>query len=78
MSPEVALLSEVWDMMKDHVPQKERLLEAEKLLRLFEDHVDISEIESYTSDFDKSMKAAILSHFDDGFDDEDDDDDYYA
>jgi hypothetical protein len=78
MSPEVALLNEVWDMMKDHISQKERLHEAEKLLRLFEDHIDISDIESYNSDFDKVMKAAILSHFDGGFDDEEeDDDDYY-
>lgn len=77
MSPEVALLSEVWDMIHHHIPQKERLHEADKLLRLFEDHIDISEIESYTNDFDKSMKAAILSYFDSGPEDDDDDDEYY-
>jgi len=78
MSPEVALLNEVWEIMKGHVPQKERLPEAERLLRLFDENIDIGDIDMYKNEFDKVMKTAIVSYFDEGVDDEDEfDDDYY-
>ena len=79
MSPEVALLNEVWEIMKGHVPQKERLQEAERLLRLFEENIDIGDIDMYKNEFDKVMKTAIVSYYDEGIEDEDefDDDDYY-
>jgi hypothetical protein len=79
MSPEVALLNEVWETMKGHVPQKERLHEAERLLRLFDENIDIGDIDMYKNEFDKVMKTAIVSYFDEGVEDEDefDDDDYY-
>lgn len=78
MSPEVALLNEVWEIMKGHVPQKERLSEAERLLRLFDENIDIGDIDMYKNEFDKVMKTAIVSYFDEGVEDEDEfDDDYY-
>ena len=71
MSPEVALLNEVWESVKGHVPQKEKLQEAEKLLRLFDESLDMHEIDAYANEFDKVMKAAIVSYYDDGYEEED-------
>ena len=76
MSPEVALLHEVWDSVRTHIAVKERLPEAERLLRMFEEHIDMSDIEENAHEFDKVMKAAIVSHYDEGFDEDDEDDDY--
>ena len=76
MSPEVALLLDVWDMIKSQVPAKERLHIAEDLVRTFEDNVSISEAEDHLNEFDAVMKAAIVSHFEIGLGDEDEDDDW--
>ena len=76
MSPEVALLYDVWEGVKASIPQKERLHSAENIVRSFDDNVDISDAENNLHDFDKVMQAAIVSHFDIGFDDEDEDDDW--
>jgi len=78
MSPEIALLNETWDLVKSHVSSKEKLEVAETLLRLFEENIDISEIHIHSNEFDKVMKTAIVSYFDEGVEDEDDDydDDY--
>lgn len=77
MSPEVALLDEVWDIVKVHITRKDRVEVAEALLRTFEDHVSIDDIEDHVQSFDSAMKAAIKSHFDYLLDkDNDDDDDY--
>ena len=78
MSSEVALLNEVWEIMKGHVPQKERLHESERLLRLFDENIDIADIHMYKNEFDKVMKTAIVSYFDEGVEDDDeyDDDEY--
>ena len=75
MSPEVALLSEVWETVKGHLPQREKLQIAESLLRSFDENVDMSELDDYVNEFDKVMKAAIISYYDDGYDEEDDYDD---
>ena len=74
MSPEVALLHEVWDRMKGFVPQKERLRIAEEIVRIFDDNIDISQFDEVINEFDSVMKAAIISHFDIGLDDDEDDD----
>ena len=74
MSPEVALLLDVWDTIKSQIPAKERLHVAEELVRTFEDNVSISEAEDHINEFDQVMKAALVSHFDIGLDDEDDED----
>lgn len=77
MSPEVALLDEVWDIVKPHISKKDRIEVAETLLRTFEDHVSLDDIEEHIQSFDAAMKAAIKSHFDYLVDkDEDDDDDW--
>ena len=68
MSPEVALLNEVWESVKGHIAQKE------KLLRLFDESLDMHEIDAYANEFDKVMKAAIVSYYDDGYEEEDYDD----
>ena len=77
MSPEVALLDEVWDIIKIHIQRKDRVEMAETLLRTFEDHVSLDDIEEHIQSFDSAMKAAIKSHFDYLVDkDEESDDDY--
>jgi hypothetical protein len=76
MSPEIALLSETWELVKTHVNTKDRLHVAESMLRLFEENIDIQDINVYMNEFDKVMKTAIVTYFDEGVDDEDDDDEY--
>jgi hypothetical protein len=76
MSPEIALLSETWELVKTHVNSKDRLHVAETMLRLFEENIDIQDIDIYKNEFDKVMKTAIVTYFDEGVDDEDDDDEY--
>jgi hypothetical protein len=46
------------------------------MLRLFEENIDIQDIDIYKNEFDKVMKTAIVTYFDEGVDDEDDDDEY--
>lgn len=77
MSPEIALLNEVWETVKGHISQKERLHEAERLLRLFDENIDCGDIHMYKNEFDKVMKTAIVSYFDEGVEDDDDFDDDY-
>lgn len=72
MSPEVALLDELWDIVKVHIPKKDRIEFAETILRTFEDHLSLDDIEEHIQSFDSAMKAAIKSHFDYLIDDVDD------
>ncbi len=72
MSPEVALLHEVWITVKLHAPKNASVELAEALLRCFDDGSDIEDIETDINEFDKIMKAANVSH--DGYDDADTDD----
>ena len=72
MSPEVALLHEVWTTVKLHAPKNASVELAEALLRCFDDGSDIEDIVDDANEFDKIMKAAIVSHF--GYDDDDADD----
>jgi 2,4-dienoyl-CoA reductase-like NADH-dependent reductase (Old Yellow Enzyme family) len=76
MSPEVALLDELWDIVKVHVPKKDRVEFAETILRTFEDHLSLDDIEEHLQSFDSAMKAAIKSHFDYLLDTDGEDDDY--
>ena len=73
MSPEVALLSETWQLFKNSVHVKERIEMAEALLELFEEHIDISDLETWKNEFDKSMKVAIRSRYEDELEDDEDD-----
>lgn len=73
MSPEVALLSETWQLFKNNVHIKERIEMAEALLELFEEHIDISDLETWKNEFDKSMKVAIRSRYEDELDEDEDD-----
>ena len=76
MSPEVALLHEAWDSVRTHIAVKERLHEAERLLRIFEEHIDMGDLQQNAHEFDKVMKAAIVTYYEDDFDDEDEDEEY--
>jgi hypothetical protein len=76
MSPEVALLDELWDIVKIHIPKKDRVEFAESILRTFEDHLSLDDIEEHLQSFDSAMKAAIKSHFDYLVDNDVEDDDY--
>jgi 2,4-dienoyl-CoA reductase-like NADH-dependent reductase (Old Yellow Enzyme family) len=76
MSPEVALLDELWDIVKVHVPKKDRIEFAETILRTFEEHLSLDDIEEHIQSFDSAMKAAIKSHFDYLLDKDDDDNDW--
>ena len=77
MSPEVALLHEVWETVKLHAPKNASVDLAEAQLRCFDDGSDIEDVVDDANEFDKIMKAAIVSHFggygDDDTDDTDDD-----
>ena len=87
MSPEVALLHEVWETVKLHAPKNASVEFAEALIRCFDDGSDIEDVVDDANEFDKIMQAAIVSHFgeyddddgdaddDDDHDDDDDDDD---
>ena len=78
MSPEVALLSESWEIVKPHIPSRDRLHVAESLLRIFDETLDINEIHSYKNEFDKVMKTAIVTYYDDEMEDDDvEDDEWY-
>lgn len=78
MSPEVALLEELWASLKPYIQKKDRLEAAETIVRTFDEHLSIDDIDVYKNEFDSAMKAAIVSHFDylDDDDDLDDDLDY--
>ncbi len=71
MSPEVALLLEAWDIVKGQIAKKEQLQIAESLVRSFEDHIGIDDVEDHLNEFDRVMKAALVSHFGLGDDDQD-------
>ena len=58
MSPKVALLYEVWDNLKSALPQKERL-RIEEIVRVFDEHVDISDVENSLNEFDTIMKLLL-------------------
>jgi len=76
MSPEVALLEELWASLKPYIQKKDRLEAAEMIVRTFDEHLSVDDIDVYKNEFDSVMKAAIVSHFDYLNDDDDDDDDY--
>jgi hypothetical protein len=73
MSPELALLDELWDRVKLHIQKKDRLSVAEMIIGVFDEYLDIADIEIYKNDFDPVMKAAIVSYM--GYQDADDDED---
>lgn len=73
MSPEVALLSETWQLFKNSVHISERVEMADALLDLFDEHLDLVDLETWKHEFDKSMKVAIRARYEDELDDEDDD-----
>jgi hypothetical protein len=74
MNPETELLYNVWDSIKPYVAVKERLHVAEEIVRVFDDQLDISEVEDALNQFDSVMKAALISHFDFGLEDDDEED----
>ena len=76
MSPEVVLLNEVWEVVREHIPKKERVHVAETMLRCFEENLDMSDIETYKNEFDSAMKTAIVTNADTLDDDGDDWDDW--
>lgn len=76
MNPETELLYNVWESVKPYISAKERLHVAEEIIRKFDEHVDISEVEDALNQFDSVMKAALISHFDFGLEDDEDDEDW--
>tara|TARA_X000000950_G_scaffold242869_1_gene297571 strand:+ start:461 stop:697 length:237 start_codon:yes stop_codon:yes gene_type:complete len=77
MNPEIELLYNIWDSVKPYVSVKERLHVAEEIVRVFDDQLDISQVEDNLNMFDSVMKAALVSHYEFGLgDDEDDEDDW--
>ena len=43
---------------------------------MFEEHIDLSDIEENAHEFDKVMKAAIVSYYDEGYEEDDEQDEY--
>ena len=76
MSPEVALLLDAWDTIKSQIPAKERLHVVEDLVTTFEDNVSMTDIEHNLNEFDATMKAAIVSHFEIGLEEDEDEEDW--
>jgi len=76
MSPEVVLLGEVWDAVKSFVPRKDRLQVAETVVRLFDDNLDISDVETFINEYDSVLKTAVVSHFDLLLEEDEEDDDW--
>jgi ribonuclease D len=74
MNHDVTFLHELWDSMKHFVPKKDKLQTAEAIVRSFDDHADIGDIEDSLNEFDGLMKAALVSHFEISSHNEDDDD----
>jgi hypothetical protein len=73
MSPEVALLQEVWGIVKPYVHAKEREEVAEEVISAFEEHVDLEDLEVYKNEFDSAMKVAISARLEEEEYDEDED-----
>jgi hypothetical protein len=76
MSPELSLFLETWNLFVNHVHVRERLDVAESLLEIFEDHVDLSELEIYKNEFDRTIKSVIASRNQEDPDDDDEQDDW--
>ena len=76
MKPDIELLYNIWDSVKPYVAVKERLHVAEEIVRVFDDQLDISEVEDNLNQFDSVMKAALISHYEFGLDDDDDEEDW--
>ena len=76
MNPDIELLYNIWDSVKPYVAVKERLHVAEEIVRVFDDQLDISEVEDNLNQFDSVMKAALISHYEFGLDDDDDNEDW--
>jgi len=72
MSPELALLDEVWDIVKSHVHEKERLDVCESIFRTFVEHIGIEDVEVYKNEFDSIMKAVIIAAAEEEEDEEED------
>jgi len=79
MSPELALLYDLWDKVKPYVQKKEKLHVAEEIVRAFDDNVDLEDVEENINSFDTIMKTALVSHYDLGLEseEEDDEEDYW-
>lgn len=76
MSPEVALLAEVWQVVKSHINTKEQLDVAEDILKAFDEHVGLDDIDLYKNEFDRAIKAAIVSYYGEPEDDDDFEDEW--
>ena len=59
MSPEVALLHDTWEGIKSTFPRKKDLT-LQKVVRIFDDNVDISEVEEVLWSLIIVMKAAVV------------------
>ena len=73
MNTDVAFLHDLWEGLKPFIAKKERLSAAEALVREFDDNLDISSAEDNIEEFDATLKAALISHLDIGFEDCDED-----
>lgn len=69
------LLIEMWSRIKPHVPAKERLEVADKMVVLFDEYGLIDET-LLNEELDREMRAAAKSHLASQVEEEVDDDDY--
>ena len=60
MSPEVALLDELWDIVKVHVPKKDRVEFAETILRTFEDHLSLDDARMFLPRWSRKFPPRVL------------------
>lgn len=71
MTPEIAVMTEIWDKVRSYIPAKDRLSVAEEIVRVFDENVDISGAEHELNELDTILKAAVITYYDIGLDDED-------
>lgn len=76
MSPEVALLNELWTAVASHVHEKERFELCEQIVTMFEDTVGLDDLDVYKNEFDSIMKEVIIARSEDEEVDEEEDWDY--
>ena len=69
------LLIEMWSRIKPHVPAKERLEVADKMVVLFDEYGFIDET-LLNEELDRELRAAAKSHLASQVEEEIDDDDY--
>ena len=73
MNPDILLLVSVWDTIKHYIPKKDRIEAAEHLVRVFDEEVDMGNLQEEMDTFDTALKTAVARQYGvDEYDEEED------